>query len=119
MDIFTWHPLRERKLTHTALNRRIEMENGNEQVARVSVNPKVIWELNFSGLYSEMLQIKSFFDAHAPGGVKFTWVDEDSTVQTVRFATDSCEIQQKFELTSSGQLCAAYTTTLQFRKVYS
>jgi phage-related protein len=119
LDTFTWKPYSNRKLSHTALNRRIEYESGNEQVQRVSVNPKVVWELKFSGIYSEMVAIKNFFDSHAPGGVLFYWVDEDGTQQTVRFANDTCDLDQKYGIGDDGNFgVQAYECTLQFRKVY-
>jgi Phage minor tail protein. len=111
--------MNEGKLTHTALNRRVEFENGNEQVQRQSVNTKVVWERKYGGLKAEMLELKSFFDAHAPGGITFYWVDdEEGTKNTVRFANDTCELQEVYGWTENGRELIGYTTTLQFRLVY-
>lgn len=101
------------------MNTRIEFINNNEQVQRNSVNPKVIWERTYSGTHDEMLAIKAFHDAHAPGGVLFYWADEEGTQHTVRFATDSCEINQKYGLGDNGMAIQGYSVVLQFRKVWT
>jgi len=120
LDTLSIKPYGNRKLTHKALNNRVEMANGIEQVQQLAVNPVIIWELTFQGLYSEMLEIKSFFDAHAPGGVLFYWTDEAAETHTVRFAEDSCEIEEKFGFGDDGYGIQAYgSLTLKLRKVYT
>lgn len=118
MNTFSWKAYGDRKVTTTALNTRVEFQNNSEQVQQTAIHPKVIFERTYSGSHDEMLALKAFHDAHAPGGVLFYWTDEDGTQHTVRFATDSCEINQKYGLGDNGFGVQAYTTTLQFRKVW-
>ena len=118
MDTLTIKPYSDRKVTHTALNRRLEFEAGNEQIQRVSVNTKTIWELNFEGVYDTMIELRDFFDAHAPGGISFYWTDETAEQHTVRFASDTCDINQKYGCDDDGFGVKGFTCTLQLRKVW-
>lgn len=118
METFPFVAYGDRKKTITALNRRIEFENGMEQVAQVAVNPKVIFERTFSGLHEELLEIQRFFYRHAPGGKVFYYVDEEDVQHTVRFASDSCELTEKYGCDEYGFGVKAYSCTLQFRKVW-
>jgi len=122
LDTFSFVATGDRKKTITALNTRVEFANGNEQVQQNSINPKIIWERTYGGTYDEMLEIQSFFDSHAPGGVLFYWTEETDgsttgTQHTVRFASDTCDITQKFGWDENGNGIKAYSVTLQFRKV--
>lgn len=118
METFPFVAWSDRKKTIAALNTRLEFSNGMEQVQQTAVNPKIIWERTYSGLHEELLDIQGFFYRHSPGGKVFYWVDEEDTQHTVRFASDSCELTEKYGCDEYGFGIKAYTCVLQFRKVW-
>jgi len=119
MDTFSWKPLGNIKPRTQALNRRLEFEAGNEQVSRTAVNSKTTWELPISGIKETLDNLQAFFDAHAPGGIKFYYVDFNGIQHTVRFATDAFEPTDQLGFGDDGVYgIQGFSVTVTLRKVW-
>lgn len=127
MEELTIKPHGERVLTSKFPNARVELESGNEQVYRRTVNPIKIWELKFSGSREEGAQLQAFFDRMGGGATPFLWrtMEDDGTgkevevVHKVRFNVDELPTNVKRGHREDGTFGdVAYEATVKIRKVW-
>lgn len=123
MEIFNIKPDAERKMTPSWNNRRVKMQNGNEQVQQTQVNPETKWELKFTLLYNDRKKLEDFFNARRGGVEKFYWIenkDGKTPIQhTVRFAVDSLDFNEVYGFDDDGLWKALkHTVTVQLQKVW-
>lgn len=119
LSTLTLKPYGERILETKYITRRVEFENGEEQVQLVAPLPIKIWELKFSGTKEMMDELQAFFDARKGGSEKFYWTDSEGETHTVRFVNDSLKVTQKMGFREDGTFgIVGFETTVQLRKVW-
>lgn len=127
LEELTIKPHGERVLSLKFPNARVELESGNVQVYKRTVNPIKVWELKFSGSKEEGDQLESFFERKGGGATPFLWrtMEDDGSgeevevIHTVRFEIDELPITKKRGHREDGTFgYVAYEATLKIRKVW-
>lgn len=119
MDTFTWLPLGTIKPKYVALQRRVDMESGVEQVQQIAVNPKITWELPIEGISEDLVSLQAFWNAHALSGETFYYIDFYGVEHTVRFPDANFEPTPKlgFVGTNPFGICG-FSVNVTLRKVW-
>ena len=119
INTLTLKPHGSRIVTYEYPARRLEFEAANESVQATSINPKVIFELTYSGTYENYCDLRDFHAAQHGGVAPFYWTDGEGVLHTVRFATNDLKLTQKMGYKDDGSFgVVAYESTVQLRKVW-
>lgn len=123
MDTFSWKPIVGTiNITDSALNRDVEFENGIVQTQQVSVNTKKVWEFYVGGMNDTFSDLRTFFANHAPGKIRFYWIEPSVTnvTHTVFFNDNDFkpEVNYSYNFETGTYTYLGFKVKISLRKDY-